>query len=116
MKICFQADENLDQNIISGVLRREPTIDFLTPQDAGLLGVDDLAVLRSCALEGRVLVTCDVSTMPDHFALFVSQQPSSGVLLVPPGTRVGEVIESLVLIWNSSHAEEWIDRICFLPL
>jgi hypothetical protein len=116
VKIRFQADENLDQNIISGVLRREPSLDFLAPQYAGLLGVDDLAVLRRCASEGRVLVTCDVSTMPDHFASFVGQQPSAGVLLVPSGTRVGEVIESLVLIWNCSDAEEWINRICFLPL
>ncbi len=116
MKIRYQADENLDQGIVNGVLRREPSVDFRTPQDAGLLGADDWEVLTNCASEGRVLVTHDVSTMPGHFNLFISQQPSAGVLLVSRSVRMGEVIESLLLIWNSSDAQEWINRICFLPL
>lgn len=116
MKIRFQADENLDQAIVNGILRLEPQIDFRTPQDAGLLGASDLAVLRNCALGGRVLVTHDVSTMPGHFATFVSHQSSPGVLLLSRSLRLGEVIENLVLIWNSSEAEDWVNRICFLPL
>jgi hypothetical protein len=36
VKIRFQADENLNQVIVYGALRREPSVDFQTPQEAGL--------------------------------------------------------------------------------
>jgi Domain of unknown function (DUF5615) len=96
VKVRYQADENLDQAIVSGVLRREPSIDFRTPQNAGLLGADDWTVLGRCASEGRILVTYDVRTMPAHFAGFITQQPSSGVLVATRNLRLAEVIESLL--------------------
>lgn len=41
MKIRYQADAALNQNIVTGVLRREPTIDFQTATAARLEGVKD---------------------------------------------------------------------------
>jgi hypothetical protein len=35
VKIRFQADEDLDQAIVNGVLRREPSVDFQTAPKAG---------------------------------------------------------------------------------
>ncbi len=40
MKIRYQADADLNQNIVTGVLRREPTIDFQTAFAAKLKGVN----------------------------------------------------------------------------
>ncbi len=45
MKIRYQADADLNQNIVTGVLRREPTIDFQTATAAKLEGVKDTEVL-----------------------------------------------------------------------
>ncbi len=64
MKIRFQADADLKHAIVSGLLRREPMIDFQTATQAGLAGLNDLEVLRISAREGRVLVTHDNRTMP----------------------------------------------------
>jgi hypothetical protein len=59
MKVPFQADADLKHAIVSGILRREPMIDFQTATSAGLVGLDDLEVLTAAAREGRLLVTHD---------------------------------------------------------
>jgi hypothetical protein len=42
----FQADDDLRSSIRTGVLRREPSIDFQTALAAGLDGISDPEVLR----------------------------------------------------------------------
>src|SRR6516225_9469843 len=111
MKIRFQADENLDRAIVSGLLRREPSVDFHTAEEAGLLGADDSTVLEKCAAEGRMLVTHDLRTIPEHFAEFITQRPSPSVLLIPQKLSIGIAIEGLLLIWHSYDAAEWEDRL-----
>ena len=59
MKVRFQADADLNQIIVTAVLRHEPDIDFQTAHAAGLHGLDDQAVLSKAAAEGRVLVSHD---------------------------------------------------------
>ena len=49
MKVRFVADADLNRVIVSGVLRREPSIDFLTAQTAGLRDMDDSEVLALAA-------------------------------------------------------------------
>ena len=43
MTIRYQADADLNQAIVTGVLRREPTVDFQTAFAARLEGVGDSA-------------------------------------------------------------------------
>jgi hypothetical protein len=50
------ADENFNNNIVRGLLRREPDLDIVRVQDVGLSGVDDPTVLEWAAQEGRVLL------------------------------------------------------------
>jgi len=53
----FLADADLNQAIVTGLLRREPSLDFLTAQEAGLRGMNDSAVLALAAERQRVLVS-----------------------------------------------------------
>ena len=53
----FLADENFDNNIIRGLLRRQPNIDIIRVQDVGLSGRDDPTVLEWAAQEQRILLT-----------------------------------------------------------
>ena len=46
MNVRYQADADLNQAIVTGLLRRESTIDFQTAFAAGLEGVKDLEVLE----------------------------------------------------------------------
>ncbi len=40
------ADENFNNDIVRGLLRRKPDLDIVRIQDAGLSGADDPAVLE----------------------------------------------------------------------
>jgi hypothetical protein len=53
MKVSFLADVNVDERIVSGVLRAEPSISFLTAAEAGLHGLPDPKVLEIAAEEGK---------------------------------------------------------------
>ncbi len=57
------ADENLNNDLVRGLLRRQPDRDIVRVQDAGLSGADDPTVLAWAAQQGRVLLTHDVSTI-----------------------------------------------------
>lgn len=115
--IRFMADADLNDAIVRGCRRREPSIDFLSASDANLEGVLDPDVLALAAAEGRVLVSHDFKTMPHHFGDFLQSRGSSpGLILVPQYMSIGQVIEELVLIWGASEAEEWKNRWRALPL
>jgi Domain of unknown function (DUF5615) len=116
MKVRFQADADFNQNIVRAVRHRDSAIDFQTAHEARLHGVDDDVVLAQAAEEGRLLVSHDYRTMPTHFATFVRTRTSAGGLLVSQALPLVEVVEDLLLIWEASEAEEWINRFDTLPL
>ena len=97
-------------------MRREPAIDFQTALTAGLAHLSDKEVLAMGAREGRVVITHDRKTMPSHFADFITTETSPGLLIIPQHLSVTAVVEDLILIWGATEAEEWINRIGFLPL
>jgi hypothetical protein len=117
VKVRFLADADLNKAIISGVLRREPSIDFLTAQAAALREMKDPEVLALAAAQQRVLVSHDVGSMPGHFRVFRDAgQHSAGVFLIRQSLEIATAIEELLLIWLVSEASEWKNRLEWLPL
>ena len=116
MKIRFQADADFNQNEVRALRRRQPAIDFQTADEAGLRGLSDPEVLAMAAREGRILVSHDRQTMPQHFADFITTQHSPGVFIVSQSLPISQAVEELLMIWEASEVEEWIDTIQFLPL
>jgi len=57
------ADENFDNTIVRGLLRRRPSIDIVRVQDVSLSGMDEPTVLAWAAEEHRILLTHDVATI-----------------------------------------------------
>lgn len=114
--VQFQADADLNQAILTGVIRQQPNINFQTATEADLEGLQDAEVLSLSARQQRILVTHDRRTMPTEFAEFIFGNQSSGVLIVSRKTALETVIEELILIWSASTAEEWINRIAKIPL
>jgi hypothetical protein len=116
MTVKFLADASLHDGIVSGCLRREPTMDFLSANAASLQRVPDPSVLALAAQQNRILVTSDLRTMPKHFGDFLEAHgPCPGVFLVKQGTSLADVIEELVMVWVASDADEWRDRIIEIP-
>lgn len=116
MRVRFQADADLNQIILLATIRQEPAIDFQTAIAAGFATVDDPEVLARAAKEGRLLVTHDRKTMPRHFSEFISREASPGLIVIPQSLSVATAVDDLILIWSATEAEEWINRIGFLPL
>lgn len=116
MKPRFQADADLNRHIVSAVKRREPMIDFRTAQEAGLSGLGDEAVMAFAASEGRILVTHDRQTMPQHFGEFIQRYTSPGLLIISQYLPVSAAAEELLLIWFASAADEWVNQVASLLL
>ena len=113
----FLADHDLNEPIVAGVLRREPTIEFRRARELGLGDRPDAEVLDFAAGRGLIVVSHDVNTMPAQaYVRLAAGAPLAGLLMVRQVQPGGPVIDSLVLIWSASEAEEWHDQIVFLPL
>ena len=116
MSIRFQADNDLKFGIVKAARRREPSMDFVSAQDAGLDRMGDPELLDRAALEGRVLVSHDRRTMLDYFRAHLAAGKSSpGLLIVPQDASIGDVIEALVYIWALSDPVELKDQAYYLP-
>jgi len=116
MRVRFQADADLDGRILRGLRRASPEVDIRTALDASLAGLEDPEVLRIASESGRILISQDRRTMPGHFARYVDGAKSPGVILLREATPISTAIEELVLIWSASEADEWINRLVWIPL
>jgi hypothetical protein len=81
-------------------------------------GTRDPELLKFAEDNGLALVTFDKDTMPTHVADHLAAgRRTRGVFIFPNGNNLspGRIAEELILVWATSEAEEWIDRIEFLP-
>lgn len=111
------ADENLNNDIIRGLLRRRPDLDIVRVQDTELSGADDPAVLAWAAREGRVLLTHDVSTITRYaYERVRAGQQMPGVFEVSRSVPIGRAIEDILLLTECSLDGEWESQVRYLPL
>jgi hypothetical protein len=115
VKLRFQADADLNEDIVKGVLRREPGIDFQTATLAGLRGLSDIEVLTFAAEEGRILVSHDRKTMPQAFGKFIQSRTSPGLFLISQKTDLLIAIDGVLFAWIASDHEEWMNRMVAIP-
>ena len=113
----FAADENFNNDIVRGVRRREPGVDIVRVQDAGLQSADDPTVLEWAAQSGRVLLTHDVATMTRYAYDRVREgKPMPGVFEIGRQVPIGVAIEEIVLLFACSLDGEWEGQVRYLPL
>jgi hypothetical protein len=115
--IRLAADENLNNAIIRGVLRRQPDLDIVRVQDVGLSGADDPVVLEWAAQEERVLLTHDVSTITKYaYERVRARKPMPGVFEIGRTVPIGRAIEDVLLLAECSLDGEWEGQVRYLPL
>jgi len=111
------ADENFNNNIVRGLLRRNPALDIVRIQDVGLSGADDPQVLDWAAQERRILLTHDVTTMTQYaYERIQAGLPMPGLFEVSRSIPVGHTIEDILLLAECSLDGEWEGQIRYLPL
>lgn len=115
MPVKFLTDQNFDNNILRGLLRRQPELDIIRVQDVGLSEAEDPTVLEWAAQESRVLLTHDVKTMPDYaYQRLAEGLPMAGVVLVNLKTSTGQLIEEILIL--AEFEEEYVGQIQYVPL
>jgi hypothetical protein len=114
LKIRFQADANLNPSIGLGLQRRAPDLDFRNALGVIPDGLIDSDVLALAARDGRVLVTADVRTMPACFTDFIRHNQSPGLILLRGTMSIGEVINSLLELWESWDSSDLRNQLRWL--
>lgn len=113
----FAADENFNNDILDGLWAREPKLDIVRVQDTDLYTKEDVQVLEWAAMENRLLLTHDASTMT-HYAYerVRASKPMPGVIEVNDELAIGSVIQDLLLLAGASNESEWEGQVIYLPL
>jgi len=99
--LLLVSDENFNNDIVRGLLRRNPDLDIVRVQDVGLRGEDDPTILEWAAHEGRVLLTHDAATMA-HFAY---ERVKAGKQSCKNNFR------TLTTDLSDSHSVSWLNRV-----
>ena len=113
----FAIDEDFNNRILRGVLRRMPALDIVRVQDAGLRSSEDPAVLEWAAVEGRVILTHDASTM----SAFAYERVKLGLAMpgifeVSQDMPIGQAIKEIILVAGASFDDEYEGQVRYLPL
>jgi hypothetical protein len=112
----FLADNDFNEDIFQGVARTQPKVQITRLRDVDLATSSDANVLEWAAQQNHILLSHDVNTMSaaavERLAL---NKRLTGLMLVHQRPLViRAVIESLLLIWSASEAEEWHGQVIFL--
>jgi hypothetical protein len=115
--LLLVSDENFNNDIVRGLLRRNPDLDIVRVQDVGLRGADDPDILQWAANEDRVVLTHDAATMASFAYDRVRRGLSMpGVIEVADDLPIGQVIEDILLLAEYSEKHEWEGQVVYLPL
>jgi hypothetical protein len=107
--IRFHLDEDVDPVVADGLRRRG--IDVTTSQEVGLLGALDRIQLAHAYSQGRVLFTHD----DDHLKMNARGVEHSGIAYCHRLRRsIGEIVDSLEVIWELCEPEEMVSRVEFI--
>ena len=118
MKVRFLLDENLSPDFKTSLLNFNSKIDILRvgEDNAPPFGTIDPDVLNYVELSQRLLVTNNRCSMPEHLKSHWDNAGHIwGLLWLRPSANLKVWVEELYLIWEVSEAEEWIDRVDWIP-
>jgi hypothetical protein len=109
-------DQDLDQDILRGLIRRIPQLNAMTALEIGMSSAPDPQLLIRAAQERRIIVTHDRKTMPGHAADLMGEGKTiAGLFVVPRRLPLHQVIEDLELMITCSENDEWVNVIRYLP-
>lgn len=113
----FLTDEHISLALVRGLLRHLPELDIVALRDTELLGKDDPTLLEWAALQGRIVLTKDVSTLPDFaYERMEKQLPMPGVFVLRRKASMAQLLQDLILIVEASEQEEWANLVIHIPL
>jgi Domain of unknown function (DUF5615) len=110
-------DQDFDQDILRGLVRRIPELNALTAHEVGLSTVTDPELLAWAAEAGRIIITHDRKTMPVHAAdRIAAGEKMMGVIVVPRRLPLSRAIDDLEVTVTCSLETEFDNIVRYLPL
>jgi len=110
------SDEDVHDDIIRGLRRREPNLDLVRAVDVGLDHTPDPLILAWVADHERILITGDLNTMVGFaWSRVQAGDPRPRVLALLENVGVGRVIDDLLLVVLCYAPEEIKDQVLFIP-
>lgn len=111
------ADEDFNNDILRGLLRRQEALDLVRVQDVGLRQADDDTVLAWAAHNKRLVVTHDANTMTRAaYDRAVQGLPMPGLIVVVSTSSLHQAIEDPLLLAECSGDDEWAGQVVHVPL
>ena len=118
MKVRFLLDENLSPRLKLAVLRLNAEIDILRVGDEGTprFGTLDPEILIYLQQSQRILLTDNRKSMPEHIdSHWANDGFIWGLFWLSPKATIREIAEDLILIWETTEAEEWKNQLIWIP-
>ena len=118
-QIRYLVDEDTPHAIRDGLLRRQPEMEIrvVGGEMAPPLGTPDSDILCWLECEGDILISRNRSTMPQHLREHLEAgKHVPGILILRPQSSIGKVIDDFLLIWWAADANEYRDKIAYIPL
>jgi hypothetical protein len=110
------SDEDVHDDVVRGLRRREPSLDIVRAVDVGLAHTPDPIILEWAASQDRILLTGDLNTMVGFaWARVQSAQPMPGVLALLENVGVGRVLDDILLVAMGLSPEEMQDQVLYIP-
>lgn len=119
----FLFDENVPRKVLDAV-RRHNSFTPAYPLDAIAVGESwappfgtlDPEILKWIEVEGRLLVTRDIRSMPIHLEDHLANGGDvPGILEIRPGTTIPKILDALQLVAHAGLADDFKNRIVFVP-
>ena len=118
-RIRYRLDENIDRVVFKQVRKLEPSIDIHCVGELGFppLGSSDPNILKWLEKAGYILITENRKTIPTHFSNHIeANRHLPGIFVVTKQLSHMDLVEELILIWETTESEEFKDIILYLPL
>ena len=117
--IKYLLDEHVPVQLLSALLRESTTVEAFAvgQEEVPPKGTLDPELLIWAEKYGFSLVTEDRTTMRVYAADHVKKGGKTwGLFIIRKGYSLGQIAESLAIVWGASQAEEWENQEIFVPL
>ena len=115
----FLIDENISPRYRTQLLYHEPSLTVLAVGDDGAppKSTPDPEILEWCEKHQFSLITNNRESIPQHLSDHLAAgHHVPGIFTINLAVSMGLIIEQLFLIIGASDADEYIDRITYIPL
>lgn len=117
--VRFLLDENVDPDVRDALRRVRPEIPISCVGDPGRppKGTPDPDLLIFCESAGELRVTNNRTSMPGHVGdHFAAGRQHWGILQIRPKTVLTDFVQDLILIWDTTDADDWQSYYGWIPL